>query len=193
MPLYQYECTNLECRAAFDAMNPMRLAASPKSCPRCDSIAERVYAPCNIETDATVYSTKRTDGHQFSSEAMRNFYLGKARAAGINPTGKTYDYQLANYPGDPRAWIGSDSDLRQVLEERGWGSKGKVKVGAKHDGPGERPKGGLSEKNVRQLVHERMVVDPGQKLSRVVEDVVNDHAPRGAKRIIKTPKKRTKK
>ena len=52
--------------------------------------------------------------------------------------------------------------------------------------PGQGP--GLSEKIVRQLVQERMTVDPGQKVGKVVEDVINDHAPRNGKRIIKKPK-----
>lgn len=168
----------------------MAAADLPKGCPECGSWANRVFVPVHVESDCTVYTEDRTNGNQFKSEAMREHYLGAAKKAGIGTAGKKYDYSLARYPGDPKAWVGSDTDVRQVLEHRGWGSKGKVKVKMRNEEGAEKPKAGISEANVREMVRERMTVDPGQKLSKVVEDVVNDHAPRNGKRIIRRKAKR---
>lgn len=184
MPLYQYACRDPQCRTPFEAMNPMAKAGLPKSCPACGGIADREFVAPAVRSDATVYTTDRTGGRQFTSKAMRDFYAAHAKAAGVNVTGRMYDHQLAAFPGDPKAWVGSDTELRQVLEHRGWGSTGAVKVAARHEG-GEAPKPGLAEKHVRALVKDRLARDPGQKLSKVVEDVVNDHAPHNGKRIIR--------
>jgi putative FmdB family regulatory protein len=190
MPLYQYECSG--CEAEHEAFAPMARCAEPVGCPACGAVSYRVYVAPHVESDATVYTSDRTDIGQFRSEAMREFHMERAKKAGVNTAGKKYDPSIARFPGDPKAWVGSDTDVRQVLEHRGWGSKGKVKVAPRFDGH-EAPQGGLAEKHVRQLVHERMTVDPGQKLSKVVEDVVNDHAPRGAKRILRSPKRKARK
>lgn len=188
MPLYQYECDD---HGPFEAFAPMSDAGKTRRCP-CGKAGLRVFVAPHVESDCTVYTEDRTDLNQFRSEAMRDFYGEKARKAGVNTAGKKYDYSLARYPGDPKAWVGSDGDVRQVLEHRGWGAKGKVNVKMRNEERVEAPKPGISEKAVREMVHERMVVDPGQKLSKVIEDVVNDHAPRGGKRIVKSPKRKAK-
>ncbi len=171
MPLYQYTC--IRCDNDFEAFASMANASKATNCPECDGYSARVFVAPHVESDATVYTSDRTDIGQFRSEAMREFHAENAKKRGINTTGKKYDTTIARFPGDPEAWIGSDTDVRQVMEKRGWGCKGKVKVAARHDGPHEMPKPGISEKHVREMVHERMTVDPGQKLSKVVEDVVN--------------------
>jgi putative FmdB family regulatory protein len=190
MPLYQYECVNPKCGCNFEKFATMAGAALPQACPDCGLFAPRRFLPPTCVSDCTVYSGERTDfAKQFKSEAMREFHLAQAKKNGVNTTGKIYDPQLAKYPGDPKAWVGSDTDVRQVAEHRNWGLNGKVKVKPRGEVATVTPKPGLSEKVVQELVAERMFVDPGQKVSRVVEDVVNDHAPRNGKRIIKAKKK----
>jgi putative FmdB family regulatory protein len=191
MPLYAYECPR--CEAVFEKMATMAGAALPQKCPGCGIHSPRRFLPPTCVSDCTVYNSEATDfGRQFKSEAMREFHLAQAKKHGVNVTGKVYDPQLASFPGDPKAWVGSDTDVRQVAEHRNLGIKGKVNVKAKGDVNTDTPKAGISAKNVRELVHERMVVDPGQKVSRVVEDVVNAHAPRNGKRIIKAKTKLSK-
>ena len=186
MPLYAYICE--KCGVHFEQMAPMRVAGLPAPCPHCQKMARRLFLAPVCISDTTNYSGDRTDfEEQFKSEAMREFHVAQAKKHGVNIRGKRYDPQLARFPGDPKAWVGSDTDVRKVLEHRGWGGKGAVNVTATNEPePGQGP--GLSEKIVRQLVQERMTVDPGQKVGKVVEDVINDHAPRNGKRIIRKPK-----
>ena len=56
------------------------------------------------------------------------FYLDVAKEEGQDTTGKVYLSSLAEYPGDPRAWVSGRSDVQKVCEERGWGCKGAVTV-----------------------------------------------------------------
>jgi putative FmdB family regulatory protein len=189
MPMYAYECPR--CDILFEKFAPMVGAGLPQTCPDCGIHSPRRFLPPTCLSDTTTYRGDNTGLGQFKSDAMREFHLAQARKHGVNTTGKLYDPALAKYPGDPKAWVGSDTDVRQVLESRNWGSTGKVKVKQKSNGETTTPKPGLSEKIVRELVHERMVVDPGQKVSKVVEDVVNDHAPRNGKRIIR-PQRRAR-
>lgn len=186
MPLYQYAC--VRCERPCEAFMPMTRAAEPTGCPDCGGLAERVFVAPSVISDATIYNLQDTSGNQFRSEAMRDFYMTKAQAAGINTTGKMYDAQLARFPGDPQAWVGSDGDIRQVLKKRGWGSKGRINETTVESDAERAPTGGLAAKHVKSLVADRLKREPGQKLSKVVEDVVNDHAPRGAKRIVKAKK-----
>jgi hypothetical protein len=45
--------------------------------------------------------------------------LAEAKAAGVNPRGKVYKGGLADFPGDPRAWVESRGDCIRLAEERG--------------------------------------------------------------------------
>jgi hypothetical protein len=51
-----------------------------------------------------------------------------AERNGVDINGKVYVSGLANYLGDPRAWVSGRDDVRRVLEERGWSSQGAVNV-----------------------------------------------------------------
>jgi hypothetical protein len=71
------------------------------------------------------------NGNQFANNPqIGNLYRRRARAAGVNPTGKVYLSGLAEYPGDPRAWISGRGDAARLCEERGWEADGAVKVRA---------------------------------------------------------------
>jgi hypothetical protein len=71
------------------------------------------------------------NGNQFEkTPAIGNRYRRMARAAGVNPTGKVYLSGLAEYPGDPRAWIGGRGDATRVCEERGYDADGSIRVRA---------------------------------------------------------------
>lgn len=73
---------------------------------------------------------------QFADQpSVGKFYRTEARRHGVSMAGKVYHSTLAEYPGDPRAWVADSSDIRQVLEERGWGSRGDIEVKAREVDP----------------------------------------------------------
>ena len=73
----------------------------------------------------------RCNGNQFERHPfLGDFYKAEAQRCGVNTTGKTYLSGLADYPGDPRAWITGRGDVQRLVEERGWGCEGAVKVKA---------------------------------------------------------------
>lgn len=66
------------------------------------------------------------NGNQFEDEPWAgDMYRKEAKAAGVSITGKVYKSSLADYPGDPTAWVSDRADVRRVCEE-----KGKACVGA---------------------------------------------------------------
>lgn len=69
------------------------------------------------------------NGSQFQDTPRAgDFYKARAESAGVSTTGKVYLKQLADYPGDPRAWVSSRGDVQKVLNERGWGCDGLVRA-----------------------------------------------------------------
>ena len=57
---------------------------------------------------------------------MGNLYRGMAEAAGVSTTGKQYMHGLAEFPGDPGAWVDGTSDVLRVAKERGFRVHGAV-------------------------------------------------------------------
>lgn len=81
-----------------------------------------------IQTDAT-FLAGHCNGNQFEkTPIVGDFYRTEAERAGVNTKGKVYKSSLAEYAGDPKAWVSGRSDIVKVAEERGWGVKGSVNV-----------------------------------------------------------------
>lgn len=55
-------------------------------------------------------------------------YRQHAAQAGVSTTGKIYVSGLARYPGDPRAWIGSRGEIKDICQAEGWGARGSVDI-----------------------------------------------------------------
>jgi len=55
---------------------------------------------------------------------------GVARKYGINPEAAHYVPALARFPGDPEAFVSSKSEIKQLIERRGWKCEGVVEVDA---------------------------------------------------------------
>lgn len=71
----------------------------------------------------------RENGRQFEKEPkVGDLYRKIAKQAGVDVTGKVYEPQLADYPGDPRAWFSGRSEIKQRCEEEGHGCDGIVGV-----------------------------------------------------------------
>lgn len=52
----------------------------------------------------------------------------ECRKRGGDPNGKVYLGQLADYPGDPQAWVESRADIKRVCRKKGLGCEGAVTV-----------------------------------------------------------------
>lgn len=71
----------------------------------------------------------RENGRQFQdTPELGDHYARVARAHGQSTTGKVYLSGLAEFPGDPRAWVSGRGDVQRVVEERGWGCEGAVHI-----------------------------------------------------------------
>lgn len=67
------------------------------------------------------------NGNQFEGqEYIGDWYAAKAKAAGVDITGKVYMSGLALEPGDPAAWVGGRGDVERVARERGMTVSGMV-------------------------------------------------------------------
>ena len=67
------------------------------------------------------------NGNQFERTPYAgNYYRKVAKKAGMDITGKVYQAGLAEYPGDPHAWVSGRSDVKRRCEEKGWGCDGAV-------------------------------------------------------------------
>lgn len=71
-----------------------------------------------------------SNGNQFDkgpmAEAMGDKFRAEAELRGVSVKGKVYLGGLAEFPGDPRAWISDKSEAKRVCEERGWKCSGLV-------------------------------------------------------------------
>lgn len=119
------------------------------------------------------------NGKQFEKcPGLGDAYRRVAEGHGVSTQGKVYLQQLAAFPGDPRAWVDSRGDISRVCEERGYGCEGAVTAKTREAPPTVTP---LADDIVREEVAERLAADPGQKASRVEEDVRNERTPHWAK------------
>lgn len=72
------------------------------------------------------------NGSQFQNQPdIGDNYRRECESKGGSTLGRKYLSQLARFPGDPEAWVSGRGDVQKVLEERGWGSDGSVKVKAR--------------------------------------------------------------
>src|SRR5689334_8974709 len=81
-----------------------------------------------------LFMVGNNNNNEFDTMApdMRDFYLGRAKEAGVNVRGKRYVMGLATEPGDPRAWVDNIHDVKSRCEQEGWGCEGAVKVKNKY-------------------------------------------------------------
>jgi hypothetical protein len=106
------------------------------------------------------------NGRQFEeSPQIGDYYRQQARLAGVDPKGKIYLSGLARYPGDPEAWVESRGDIRRILEKRGWGADGLVKMPVRKDESPPALESGLDPSLVDEYVNDRLAAVPeGEKV-----------------------------
>ena len=93
-----------------------------------------------------------------------------AEAAGVSVTGKVYCRGLADYPGDPTAWVGDRGDVLRVAKEKSLRVSGAVEYD-----PGERepmrdaPLGAdIIENEVRGIMAHHPDADPMEVTESVI-------------------------
>jgi hypothetical protein len=67
-------------------------------------------------------------------DPLRKAWTSEAASQG-NITGAVYLPQLATYPGDPRAFVRTQGEVKQRVEELGYGSQGFANIKARNDLP----------------------------------------------------------
>lgn len=174
-------------------MIPMKDCGNQQECPTCDCLCSREFVPVAVVSDTSLFSSDRLgkiDGGRDNS-LIGEHYMAMARRAGVNPNNKQYISQLADYSGDPEAWVDSRADMVRVAKKKGLNIDDGI---ARHRcEPGERPKGGISQELAEKFARKIMRENPGMKPERALEEAVNRHAPPGQKRIIKTKRKAVRK
>jgi hypothetical protein len=119
-----------------------------------------------VRTDAT-FNRGRCNGNQFETHPeLGDQYRRLADAAGVNTTGKHYCSGLADFPGDPTAWISDRGDVLRVAREKGYRVSGAVEYD-----PGERepmPDVAIAPDIVDAVDH-YMENQPGERREDVVE------------------------
>lgn len=158
-------------RAALDSRAKARLA---------DLLVSQ-QAPV-IRTDATFMRGRKKGAEQFGNNALvRQAYMEPANRIGMSTDGRCYLSEIADYPGDPRAWVESADDIRRVCEERGWSASGDVTVKGREKAP--TPEVTVAEDIVDREVAREVAANPeaARKPKATREKVRNRIKPRWAK------------
>jgi hypothetical protein len=120
-------------------------------------------------TDDVFLAGLGCNGSQFDGqERVGDEYKQIAKEAGVSVQGKVYMGSLAEYPGDPKAWISSRADAERVCTERGWGCRGAVNVKTPQVAP--LPSVGVADDLVEHHAAKRIMEDPGLA-ERPIEEV----------------------
>lgn len=124
-----------------------------------------------VSTDDTFMGGWKNDGEgQFRKlpRIAREAYLEPARKAGVSINGKMYFSEIAAFPGDPRAFVGTKGEAQALLRERNWNCPD-LGVKAEAVEPAEAPR--LSPDLLYQKVERELAdVPQADRTRRMVED-----------------------
>lgn len=170
----------------LDEMDPVARAAYDDRCAA--RFAEMIASgrPPRGKTDDTFNTIQdNCNGKQFERQpAIGDLYRRQAEAAGVSTTGKVYLSALAEYPGDPHAWVSGRGDVRRRCLEKGWGCEGAVTLKGREY---EHQPVALAEDIVQREVEKRLEADPDQRVEDVREKVFAERAPHWAKKCQPPP------
>jgi hypothetical protein len=122
-----------------------------------------------VRTDVE-FNRGRCNGNQFERcPGLGDYYRRAAEAAGVSTTGKYYSAALAEYPGDPEAWVADRHDVLAVARRKGLKVEGLVEYTPPEVEP--IPEVGLADDLVAREVDEVLALDPGRRREDVAEDV----------------------
>lgn len=142
-------------------------------------LRNREFLPA-LKTDTNYY--RGTDDGFHGNQRLRELYHRRARAAGIDTTGKVYEPELVRkgLQGgvDPAAWVPRTegrSHIKRVLQNRRWSSEGRVEVAAPvYEVPDEkqdyRPADDLLEKATQMDIENHRLGKVGCKERRQLKE-----------------------
>lgn len=121
MPLYEYECAR---HGSFEFQQSIKDdVAANRACPTCNELSPRLFSVPHLKTATTFLANQMEltglEGGQFQNEKLREFYTREMKAKGESTSGKFYVSQLADHPGDHRAWVSDRDELKRKIEARG--------------------------------------------------------------------------
>lgn len=112
----------------------------------------------NVRTDVTFLKGLK---NEFVSKDHEILVRRLAKKEGVDTNGKVYLSQLAERPGDPKAWVSSRHDVMKVCEERNWaltGMAGSRKIDSRDDDYVETPNIPIAEdlvdRHTRAFIHD---------------------------------------
>lgn len=130
MPIYQFTCDHcglgderLISLADFDVL------VSVQRCESCGQLLRKVVTPCALRT-TTRFMSGSGDG--LPDDTSRRIAYAKARAAGVNISGKKFHPGLCpkGEPFSPKAWYGDESEVRRKAAALGRGLEGAINAAA---------------------------------------------------------------
>ena len=125
-----------------------------------------------LKTDS-IFNEGRCNGNQFERIPQEGDYLrGIAEEAGVNTTGKVYLRGLADYPGDPTAWISDRGDVLRVAREKGYKVDGYVN----YQPPEAEPMAdvdGVAPELIEDEVQTILASNPGARADDVREHITD--------------------
>lgn len=120
-----------------------------------------------LRTDS-IFNEGRCNGNQFEQCPDRGEYYRRiAEAQGVSTTGKSYLSGLAQYPGDPRAWVSDRGDVLRVARENNLTVSGYVEYAP----PEAEPRPPVT---IAKDIVEREVADIVTKYPDLTEDEVRE-------------------
>lgn len=153
--------------------------------------------PLAVTDDTFFNGWHSAGGAQFgnANRPTREGYLGEARRAGVSTNGKVYMHGLADYPGDPRAWVSTRGEIVKRLEERGWGCD-RLGVKARNDLP-PAPDVPLADDIVDEFVEKRIASEgidrkrlTPTRLAEMREQVIDTHGRKKEPTVTRPRKKK---
>lgn len=187
MPNYQYACPK---HGTFEKMVPMKDCGTLQPCPTCGAMCPREFVAVHVVTDTSLFQSDRLgkiDGARDNSLVGEHFRK-LADEAGVVRHGKQYISQLADFPGDPDAYVDNRGDMVRVAKKKGKNiDDGLVKYKHESKTPPDLA-GGLAADLAYNLARKIRQENPGMSAEKALNEAVDRHAPPGQKRIIKPQK-----
>lgn len=153
-----------ETKARYEAM--IAAGESPRMA---EVLASRSFP--GVRTDST-FNRGRCNGNQFEKTPwLGDHYRSVAESHGVNVVGKQYLHQLADFPGDPRAWVSSRAEVEKVCLERGYSCQGAVDVKPRATGEDPTPSYTVAPDLIQREVAGIMEDHPGADAREVEEHV----------------------
>jgi hypothetical protein len=120
----------------------------------------------------TEFNRGRCNGNQFEkTPGLGDYYRKAAEAAGVSTTGKHYCTGLADYPGDPTAWVSDRGDVLRVAREKGYKVSGSVDYTPPDRGCDPGPDVAVADDLIDAEVSDILEANPGASRDEVRDRV----------------------